>query len=90
MMNVYYCVHCGCSLYLHVSAYPVLTQNPAACPGLVLLKIPAVNPCLLLLVLVHSPFLSHPSQPLQRSENKRKDCITNIMTDVICQANDIR
>lgn len=73
MMNVYYCVHCGCSLYLLVSAYPVLTQNPAACPGLVLLKIPAVSPFLLLLVHVHSPFLSHPSQPLQciRKQQKR-------------------
>ena len=65
MTNVYYCVHCGCSLYLHVSAYPAITQNPAACPGLVLLKIPAVSPCLLLLVHVRFPFLSHPSQPLQ-------------------------
>jgi len=60
-MNVYYCVHCDCSLYLHVSAYPVITQKPAACPCLVLLKILAVSPCLLLLV--RSPFLSHPSQP---------------------------
>lgn len=65
MMNVYYCVHCDCSLDLHVSACPAITQNPAACPYLFLLKIPAVSPCLLLLVHVHSPSLSHPSQPLQ-------------------------
>jgi hypothetical protein len=82
MRNVYCYVHCGYSLDLHVSAYPMTTQNPAACPYLVLLKIPAVIPCPLLLVHVHFPFpslLSPPSKSnktchslVYKNQNKRE------------------